>query len=111
MEDFQILGLQVEAAFLSIYSILRRGGCQLSQQEVKSKLLWICDLQDLVPADYHQSVCIQWNTFWELLWQYRQKCGQLTGHSEWIQQPADYFRHPNHYTCSRCGKVKVDPSN
>jgi hypothetical protein len=107
MEAHSNLGIQVASTRAELISVLRSGGCTLREADIDFKLLWICDLQDLVSAQYHQQVCDLWNQFWIYLWQYRISCGHNTGHGPWLPKPVEYFRHPHHFVCAQCGFVKV----
>jgi len=91
----------------TIVAILREGGCEMTVPEIEYKMLWICDLQDLIPTQYHARMCAAWNEFWTHLWQLRFFCGQL-GHGHMVSKPARYFRHPHHLVCDKCGFVDVN---
>ena len=79
--------LRLLAAKHEIYSILQEGGSTKSRAEIDLLLLWIDDLQELVPSSFHQQLCLQWNIFWTNLWQFRAECGATPeGHGPWEQR-------------------------
>lgn len=85
-----------------IREILLASDCQLSDDEVNSKLLWIGDLQVLAKPELRAALCTAWNAYWIALWQFRSECP----HTLFVQK--DYLRQlPQHKACQRCGLVQV----
>jgi hypothetical protein len=109
--DYANTALEVSAVQAQLIAVLREGGCTLPRSAICYKLLWICDLQDLVPAEFHHQVCNLWSQFWSKLWHLKDLCGKTTlGHGPWEAKSADYFRHSNHFACAKCGFVQVLPA-
>jgi hypothetical protein len=106
MEEFLRLQDKVFGIRSDLIALLRSSGCSLQEEEIDLKLLWVCDLQDLAPAEYHPRICELWHLFWVNLWELRSVCEAL-GHANWVEKP--WFRHPHHRVCERCGSVRVFP--
>lgn len=106
--NYQYYAEELQHIRFELQQCLTRGGCTKTVAEVDLLLLWVCDLQDLVPASYHAEVCHLWNRYWTVLWRLRSECDSLPGgHGPWLHKP--YFRHAHHYVCARCGVVSVQP--
>ena len=93
---------QVLHAREAIRVLLQRGGCALTDTEVSLRLLWIGDLQVLVPVEYHTELCAEWNHYWTALWRFRSECSHVL-----YVEKAYLSDLPGHQACARCGHIKV----
>jgi ribosomal protein L37E len=78
----------------------------MSEAQIERQMLWICDLQKLLPEELRPRMCEAWNQFWSNLWKLREHCGQCPqGHGPFVTKGNGYFSVPNHVVCTRCGTV------